>query len=90
MVTMSGGQKVSVLGAGNGGYTLAFDLAHRGFQVALFEHPDFKQAIEPVQKTGQIVAVEEADGFKVGAHQIFKLFTAKPTEPCRHMCKIWK
>lgn len=57
-------RKITVLGAGNAGFTLAFHLSHLGNEVALFEHPDFKQAIEGVQKTGEIVAVAEEGGFK--------------------------
>lgn len=66
--------KVTVLGAGNAGFTLAFHLAHMGHQVALFEHPDFKQAIEPVQKADNvIVAVEEEGGFKAVVHGSAKM-----------------
>jgi opine dehydrogenase len=58
------GKKVTVLGAGNAGFALAFHLSHQGHEVALFEHPDFKQAIEPIQKTGELVAPAEVEGFK--------------------------
>jgi opine dehydrogenase len=57
-------KKVGVLGAGNAGYTIAYHLSTLGFEVALFEHPDFKQAVEPVQKTGEIVALEQDGEYK--------------------------
>lgn len=57
-------KKITVLGAGNAGFAIAFHLSHQGFEVALFEHPNFAKAIEPVQKAGQIVAVAEVEGFK--------------------------
>lgn len=57
-------KKVAVLGAGNAGFALAFHLSHQGFEVALFEHPDFKSAIDPVLKEGCLIAPEEVEGFK--------------------------
>lgn len=57
-------KRVTVLGAGNAGFSLAFHLSHLGFEVALFEHPDFAQAIQPVKETGTIQAVAEEGGFK--------------------------
>jgi opine dehydrogenase len=46
--------KVAVLGAGNGGLTFAGDLALAGHTVNLWEPPQFKQNIEPIQKAGYI------------------------------------
>jgi len=54
--------KVTVLGAGNGGYALAFHLSGMGHKVCLYEHPDFASAVEPVTKSGEIHALEECDG----------------------------
>lgn len=45
---------VAVLGAGHSGFGLAGDLALRGIDVRLCEHPDFVAAIEPVQRSGGI------------------------------------
>ena len=45
---------VAVFGAGHSGFGLAGDLALRGFEVRLCEHPDFVAAIEPVQRSGGI------------------------------------
>lgn len=45
---------IAVVGGGNSGFGLAGDLALRGFDVHLCEHPDFAAAIEPVQRAGGI------------------------------------
>ena len=46
--------KIAVLGAGNGGLTFAGDLALAGHTVNLWEPPQFKENIEPIQKAGHI------------------------------------
>jgi opine dehydrogenase len=46
--------KFVVLGAGNGGLATAADLTIRGFDVNLWEHPDFKENIQPIQESGGI------------------------------------
>ncbi|NLB83779.1 MAG: NAD(P)-binding domain-containing protein [Synergistaceae bacterium] len=47
-------KKITVIGAGNGGQALAGDLASKGFVVTLFEHPDFREEIRPIEKTRAI------------------------------------
>ena len=47
--------KFAVLGAGNGGLATSADLAVRGFDVSLWEHPDFKANITPIQEKGGII-----------------------------------
>lgn len=44
----------AVLGAGNGGVATAADLTIRGFQVNLWEHPDFAASLEPIRAAGGI------------------------------------
>ena len=51
---MSRPAPVAVVGAGHSGFGLAGDLALRGFDVRLCEHPDFVAAIEPVRIAGGI------------------------------------
>ncbi len=51
-------RKVAILGAGNGGITAAADLADRGFKVALYELPDFKQNLEVIKEKGGITQKE--------------------------------
>ncbi|HCL79049.1 MAG TPA: NAD/NADP octopine/nopaline dehydrogenase [Synergistaceae bacterium] len=45
-------RKVTVLGAGNGAQTLAGDLASRGHEVTLYEHPDFADKIRDINLKG--------------------------------------
>jgi len=48
-------KSVAVLGAGNGGVTAAADLKSRGFEVRLYELPEFKRNIEGIIKKGGIL-----------------------------------
>ncbi len=50
--------KVAILGAGNGGLTAAADLSKRGFDVALYELPQFSSNLEVVKKRGTILLQE--------------------------------
>lgn len=52
------GEKIAVLGAGNGGHALAFSLASRGHRVLVYEHPDFVENLEGIEKAGGVRAVE--------------------------------
>ena len=45
---------ITVMGAGNGGFSAAADLSLRGFQVTLFEHPSFAGNIETIRRSGAI------------------------------------
>jgi opine dehydrogenase len=53
-------QRVAVLGAGNGGIPAAADLKLRGFEVALFELPQFSKNLDMLQEKGSI-QLKEAD-----------------------------
>jgi len=44
--------RVTVLGAGNGGQTLAGDLAHRGAEVVLYDHPEFADTVSAINAVG--------------------------------------
>jgi opine dehydrogenase len=50
--------KVTILGAGNGGHALGFDLSRRGHEVAIFEHPNFAKNLEGIRQRGGIEAVK--------------------------------
>ena len=50
-------EKVAVIGAGNGGHALAFDIASRGYRVLLYEHPKFMSNIDGIMEKGGIEAV---------------------------------
>jgi opine dehydrogenase len=56
-------EKVSVLGAGNGGQALSAHLAINGCEVNLFEHPKFKENIEKINEKGGIELSGKLQGF---------------------------
>ncbi len=47
-------KKVAILGAGNGGYAMAADLSMVGYEVNLYEHPNFADNLKPVSDLGGI------------------------------------
>jgi opine dehydrogenase len=55
-------KKITVIGAGNGGHAMAFDLSSRGYKVLLYEHPEFIRNIEGIIEKGGIEAVETIAG----------------------------
>ena len=46
--------ELAVLGAGNGGITIAADMTLAGHKVRLFEFPQFKENLEPLKRAGGI------------------------------------
>lgn len=55
-------KRVAVLGAGNGGITAAADLKLRGFEVSLFELPQFSRNIDLLRERKGEVVLKEPDG----------------------------
>ncbi|CAN8072964.1 unnamed protein product [Agarophyton chilense] len=55
--------KVAVLGSGNGGCAIAFDCAHHGHTVNLFDFESFPATIAQVQKQGGIHSEGQLEGF---------------------------
>ena len=49
---------IAVLGGGNGGHTMAADLAMKGYRVRLWEHPDFKDAFAPALERQSIQLID--------------------------------
>jgi opine dehydrogenase len=47
-------KKIAIVGGGNGGVAAAGDLAIRGFEINLFELPEFKASIEPIIESKSI------------------------------------
>ena len=45
------GKQVTVLGGGNTAFSMAANLALAGFEVLLWEHPEFAQTIEPIRES---------------------------------------
>jgi opine dehydrogenase len=56
-------KKIAIFGAGNGACTAAADLILRGYEVVLFEMPEFKQNIEPIRDRGGIQIGGVIEGF---------------------------
>lgn len=50
--------KILVMSAGHGGQAMAGDLALRGHDVALYEHPEFKEAIDGINAKGGVITLE--------------------------------
>src|SRR5829696_1425743 len=48
------GKRVTVLGGGNTAFSMAANLALTGFEVLLWEHPNFAQTIEPIRESKTI------------------------------------
>jgi len=65
-------RKVAVLGAGNGGYACSADISLAGYQVNLYELPQFKASIEPVTQRG---GIEITGAARVGFAKIKKVTT---------------
>lgn len=47
-------ETIAVIGAGNGGCTIAADLTLNGFKVNLYEIPELTESFEPIQQKGEI------------------------------------
>src|ERR687890_122528 len=47
----SAAQRITVLGGGNTAFSMAADLALAGFEVLLWEHPEFAHTIEPIRES---------------------------------------
>lgn len=69
--------KVSVLGAGNGGYALAVELTQMGHEVILYESEKFRDAIQPVIDAGHVInALEKHNGGTAVIHGVTKIHKA--------------
>jgi len=58
------GLQICVAGGGNGGYATAGELTLRGFDIRLYEVPEFKETIEPIKAEGGIT-VESVETSKL-------------------------
>lgn len=90
----------AVIGAGNGGFCTAADLTLRGYEVRLYESPEFADNIEPVLEKGGIALRGVAgEGFARpslvttdikatlnGADIIFVITTAQGHKPIARAC----
>ncbi len=55
--------RVAVLGSGNGGLAIAFEWAHAGHEVHLFDFPQFNATIADVDQLGGITAEGDLQGY---------------------------
>ena len=69
-------RKITVMSAGNGGQALAGDLALRGHDVVLFEHPSFEATIDAIQAAGNAIRLEN----KVSGTGYLRKSTTDPAE----------
>jgi opine dehydrogenase len=60
-------EKITVLGAGNGGLATAFQLSSLGMGVTLWAHPDFSKNLDRIRRKGGIEAVDKyaKDGIEI-------------------------
>lgn len=56
-------KNISIFGAGNGACTAAADLTLRGYDITLFELPEFKQNLEPIRERQGIQIHGVIEGF---------------------------
>lgn len=68
--------KVAVLGAGNGGYAVAFDFAQHGHTVSLFDFEHFATNVEAVAAQGGIRSTGQLEGFAEIAYAGHDIATA--------------
>lgn len=52
-------EKITVIGAGNGGMAMAYSLGQMGHDVCIYDSPNFPAQINAVNETGGIEAVAE-------------------------------
>ena len=70
---------LTVCGCGSGGMAMAADLSLLGCQVNLFEHPDFKENLDPVRENGGILLSGNTCSGKTGLARLNRI-TADPEE----------
>jgi opine dehydrogenase len=54
-------RSITILGGGNTAFAVAANLALRGYDITLCEHPDFAWTLDPLRTTGQIKLVGVAE-----------------------------
>ncbi|MDY0168417.1 MAG: NAD/NADP octopine/nopaline dehydrogenase family protein [Thermoguttaceae bacterium] len=92
--------KIGVLGSGNGGCAAAFDFAHAGHDVSLFDFPQFPDNIAAIAASRGIFAEGELNGFAEldyaghdlqrvvsGSRLLLVVGPAYSTEPFATACK---
>jgi len=85
-------KKVAILGAGNGGYAMAADLSMVGYEVNLYEHPDYADNLKPViEKKGVEIISQTPAGEELvlpaGGKTGFAKITGKITSDVKEAIK---
>ena len=77
-------KRIAILGGGNGGHQMAIDLTIRGFEIILYEHPDYAESFKNTLET-QVI---ESTGLLQKKTKIFKA-TTDITEALREVDIIY-
>src|SRR5215212_3395841 len=64
-------QSYAVIGAGNGGYAMAGELALLGRDIVLFDFPAFEDRLSPLRKAGGVRVDSRIDHFPGGRGEHF-------------------
>ncbi|MCC8193060.1 MAG: NAD/NADP octopine/nopaline dehydrogenase family protein [Deltaproteobacteria bacterium] len=68
--------KILVMSAGHGGQAMAGDLAIRGHDVTLYEHPDFAATVDAINARGRVITLEN----KISGRGRLRLVTTDAAE----------
>jgi len=63
--------KFTVCGAGNGGHAMAAELALKGYEVKMFDFPEFENALIPIREKKGITVFCDIDNFTKGKGEHF-------------------
>lgn len=61
---------LTILGGGNTAFAVAANLALRGFEITLCEHPNFATALDPIRASGKIKLIGVAEQGIAQIHQV--------------------
>src|SRR5436309_14154097 len=61
---------LTILGGGNTAFAVAANLALRGFEITLYEHPNFASMLDPIQATGKIKLLGVAEQGVATLHEV--------------------
>ncbi len=68
--------KIAVLGSGNGGCAVAADCALHGYDVSIFDFPEFSSNIDAIAKANGIKTTGQVDGFAPISYAGYDMFMA--------------
>ena len=68
---MAVNKRYTVCGAGNGGHAMAAELALKGYDVKVFDFPEFENALIPIREKKGITVLSDIDNFTNGKGEHF-------------------